>query len=157
MGRKSREKKERRKAKAKKQNSNTNKAIEVHPVNEATLKEIVQKSSVDEQFQRIYNIFGVSDEDDAEVNMKNLQKYLEYLKNNIEMPCIVTGIEDMGCFGWEEYYNFGPGSKREYNKLKKKYPSFKDEYTLLGFHDDFDEDEGLYVDVQRISDKKNFL
>ena len=155
MGRKSREKKERR-AKAKKQNSNTNKAIEVHPINEATLKEIVQKSSVDEQFSRIYNILGVSDEDDAEVNMKNLQKYLEYLKDNIEMPCIVTGIEDMGCFGWEEYYNFGPGSEREYNKLKKKNPSFKDEYTLLGFHDDFDEEEGLYVDVQRISDKKKF-
>ena len=91
---------------------------------------IVQKSNVDEQFQRIYNIFGVSDEDDAEVNMENLQKYLEYLKDHIETPYIVTGIEDMGCFGWEEYYNFGPGSEREYNKLKKKYASFTDEYTL---------------------------
>ena len=155
MGKKSRKKKERRE-KVKNQNSHTKKAIIVHPITEAIPKEIVQKSSVDEQFQRIYNIFGVSDGDDAEVNMENLKKYLEYLKDNIETPCIVTGIEDMGCFGWEEYYNLGPGSEREYSKLKKKYPSFTDEYTLLGFHDDFDEEEGLYVDVQRISDKKKF-
>jgi hypothetical protein len=155
MGRKSRKKKERR-AKVKKQNSHTKNAIKAQPINEAIPKEIVQKSSVGEQFQRIYNIFGVSDEDDAEVNMENLQKYLEYLKDNIETPYIVTGIEDMGCFGWEEYYTFGPGSERKYNKLKKKYPSFTDEYRLLGFHDDFGEEEGLYVDVQRISDKKKF-
>jgi hypothetical protein len=155
MGRKSRKKKERR-AKVKKQTSHTKKAIKVHPVSETIPEEIVQKSSVDEQFQRIFSILGVSDEDDAVVNMENLQKYLEYLKANIETPYIVTGIEDMGCFGWEEYYNLGPGSQRKYNKLKKKYPSFTDEYTLLGFHDDFDEEEGLYVDVQRISDKKKF-
>jgi len=155
MGRKSRKKKERR-AKVKKQTTHTKKAIKVHPTTEAIPKEIVQKSGVDEQFQRIFNILGVSYEGDAEVNMENLQKYLEYLKDNLETPYIVTGIEDLGCFGWEEYYNFGPGSEREYNKLKKKYPSFTDEYTLLGFHDDFDEEEGLYVDVQRISDKKKF-
>jgi hypothetical protein len=34
-------------------------------------------------------------------------------------------------FGWEEFYNFGPGSKKEYQKLKKKYPSFRDDYELL--------------------------
>jgi hypothetical protein len=135
MGKKSREKKERG-AKAKEQNTQTNKAVEKNPINATKLKEVVQESSVDDQFQRICNILGVSNDDDAEVNMKNLQKYLEYLKDSIEMPCIVTGIEDMGCFGWEEYYNFGPGSEREYNKLKKKHPSFTDEYTLLGFHDD---------------------
>ena len=90
MGKKSRKKKERRE-KVKNQNSHTKKAIIVHPITEAIPKEIVQKSSVDEQFQRIYNIFGVSDGDDAEVNMENLKKYLEYLKDNIETPCIVTG------------------------------------------------------------------
>ena len=120
MGRKSREKKERR-AKVKNQTSHTKREKKVHPITEAIPKKIVQKSSVDEQFQRIFNIFGVSDENDAEVNMENLQKYLEYLKDNIETPYIVTGIEYMGCFvGWEEYYNFGPGSEREYNRLKKK-------------------------------------
>ena len=75
MGRKSRKKKERR-AKVKNQNSHTKKAIKVNPITQAIPKEILHKSSVDEQFQRIYDIFGVSDGDDAEVNMENLQKYL---------------------------------------------------------------------------------
>ena len=62
----------------------------------------------------------------------------------------------MGCFGWEEYYNLGPGSKREYEKLKKKYPSFKDKYELLCFNENFDDEEGLCVEVLRIDDKKKF-
>ncbi len=62
----------------------------------------------------------------------------------------------MGCFGWEEYYNWGPGSQQEYEKLKKKNPSFRDEYELLSFDEDFDEDEGLYVNVRRITDKINY-
>jgi hypothetical protein len=40
---------------------------------------------------------------------------MDYLKRNIEFPCQLTGIED---FPWEEYYVFGPGSKKEYEKLK---------------------------------------
>jgi hypothetical protein len=62
----------------------------------------------------------------------------------------------LGCFGWEEYYNWGPGSQKEYEKLKKKYPSFRNEYELLSFDEGFNEDEGLYVNVRRISDKKKF-
>lgn len=81
---------------------------------------------------------------------------MAYLKKEITFPVIVTGIEDLGCFGWEKFYNWGPGSKKEYEKLKKKYPSFRDEYELLSFNEDFDEEEGLYVNVQRISDKKKF-
>jgi len=155
MGKKSGKKKKNR-IKAEKQNPHISETTEVHPIEEATFNKTVQNSDVDEQWQRIFDILGVSNEDDADMNMENLQKYLVYLKKNIEMPCLVTGIEDTGCFGWESYYTFGPGSEREYNKSKKKYPSYTDEYKLLEFHENFDEEEGLYVDVERISDKKKF-
>ena len=128
-------------------------------IGKETLKDVILNSNVDSQYDRIYKVLNVeddADENNAAVNNENLDKYLAYLKKEIAFPIVLTGIEDMGCFGWEEFYNFGPGSKKEYDKLKKKYPSFRDEYELLGFSEEFDEEEGLYVNVQRISDKKKF-
>lgn len=61
----------------------------------------------------------------------------------------------MGYFGWEEYYTFGPGNKREYEKLKKTSASFTDTYELLGFDDELYE-EGIVVNVRRVSDKRKF-
>jgi len=120
-------------------------------------------TNADDQFERIYKILAVEiseyeddDDDKAAVSYENLEKYLKYLKKEIHLPVIVTGIEDMGCFRWEEYYNFGQGNKAEYENLKKKYPSFRDKYLLLSIIEEFDEDEGLYAEVQRISDKKKF-
>jgi hypothetical protein len=60
---------------------------------------------------------------------------LHYLKENIELPCILTGIED---FPWEEKYVFGYGNKKEYEKLKKENPSFKDKFEILDFIEDED-------------------
>jgi len=60
----------------------------------------------------------------------------------------------MGCFAWEEYYTFGPGSERKYEKLKKKRASYTDMFELLSFDDDYDEDYGLVINVRRLSDKK---
>jgi hypothetical protein len=148
----------------KKKKSRGKKSGSIHPknshaINQEALKDTILSSNVDDQYNRIYKILGVEDvenENNAAVNYKNLEKYLAYLNNEVTFPIIVTGIEDLGCFGWEEYYNWGPGSKKEYEKLMKKYPSFRDEYELLSFDEDFDEDEGLYVNVQRISDKKKF-
>jgi len=153
-----------RKKSKKKKKSRKKKSGPIHPKNshaidQETLKDIISNSNVDDQYDRIYKILDVEDvedENNAAVNYENLGKYLAYLKNQIPFPIIVTGIEDLGCFGWEEYYNWGPGSQKEYEKLKKKNPSFRDEYELLSFAEDFYEDEGLYVNVQRISDKKNF-
>jgi hypothetical protein len=34
-------------------------------------------------------------------------------------------------FRWEEYYVFGPGYQKEYEKLKKKNPSYTDHYQIL--------------------------
>ena len=62
----------------------------------------------------------------------------------------------MGCFAWEEYYTFGPGSERKYEKLKKKRASYTDTYELLGFDDEVDPEDGLLVHVRQLSDKKQF-
>jgi hypothetical protein len=131
-----------------------------------TLKNITLGSNAGDQDERIYNVLdvevGEDDDDDdaaavnAAVNDKNLKKYLEHLKKETIFPVTVTGIEDMGCFGWEEFYTWGPGDKAEYENLKKKYPSFTDKYELLRFNEDFDLDEGLYAEVKRISDRKKF-
>jgi hypothetical protein len=127
------------------------------PISDAEMMtDIVGEDNFDAQLERILKILGVSSEDDAEVNWENLNTYFDYLEENIKLPFKLTGIEDMGCFGWEEYYTFGPGSKREHEKLKKQYPSYTDKYELLGFSDEIIEDEGIYVHVKRISDRKKF-
>ncbi len=117
-----------------------------------TLVKISTESSGDEQDDRILKVLKVRSENEAGVNRVNLEKYFEYLKNNIEMPCILTGIESAGCFSWEEYYTFGPGKRKKYEKLKRKYPSYTDKYELVSF-DGFDEDEGIFVQVITICDK----
>ncbi len=108
------------------------------------------------QKKRILAVFEVDNKDEIIVNKENLKKYMDYLKVHTKMPCILTGIEDLGCFAWEERYRFGERNKREYEREKKIQPSFTDEYKLLGFDDDLDHWKGLFVDVQRISDKKKF-
>ena len=51
----------------------------------------------------------------------------------------------------------GSGSKKEYEKLKKKQPSYKDTFSLISFESDLDENNGILVKVDRLSDKKKFL
>ena len=156
MGKKSIKKKKKQKTK-KREKIESITATNTQPINQEDLNKLIDSSSVDKQYERILGILDVQSEEEAIVNEENLEKYLMYLREKIEMPCIVTGIEDLGCFGWEEYYNFGPGNRREYEKLKIKYPSFRDEYLLLEFDDDLDKEEGLHAHVQRISDKKKFI
>jgi len=161
MGRKSRTKKERRKQREQAQQAKMasgNTSLQKGDEQEVLRKVLTERaeSGLDKQTDRILAVLGVSSEDDAEVNDETLETYFDYLKEHLEIPCTITGIEDMGCFGWEEYYTFGPGNQREYERLKKKYPSYTDEYELLGFSDDFDEEEGIFVHVRRISDKKKF-
>ena len=109
---------------------------------------------LDNQDQRIANIFGAKAVPD--VTPETLTRYLAYLQQHLTFPCQLTGIEDLGCFSWEEYYTFGPGSKKEYEQLKKTRASYTDTYELLGFDDEVDPDDGLLVHVRRLSDKKTF-
>ena len=111
-------------------------------------------SDFDKQEKRIAKVF---DENEApSVSNDTLATYLEYLKKNVKIPCRITGIEDMGYFGWEEYYTLGPGSEREHKRLRKTKASFRDTFELLDLDDDVSE-AGIVVNVTRVSDKKKFV
>lgn len=88
-----------------------------------------------------------------EVSNETLNTYLQYIKANIDSNCEITGIED---FEWEEYYIFGPGSKKEYEKLRKTKPSYMDRYMIISFENEPGEDYGILVNLKRISDSKEF-
>jgi len=106
----------------------------------------------EKQEKRITAILGTKKLD---VTRKTLSTYLKYLKSHVEIPCQLTGIED---FEWEEAYVFGFGSKKEYEELKKTQPSYKDKFDLIKFIDEIDDYyDGIFVDVQRVSDKKKFV
>ena len=106
----------------------------------------------EKQDKRIIAILGTKKLD---ATRKTMKTYLEYLKKHVEMPCQLTGIED---FEWEECYVFGFGSKKEYEELRKTQPSYKDKYNLIKFVNDIDDYyDGIFVHVQRLSDKREFV
>ncbi len=105
---------------------------------------------MDEHDKRVAAILG---DDNLGVREKSLAKYRNYLKGNLSFPCLLTGIED---FLWEEYYVFGPGDEGKYEELKKTRPSYTDEFELVDIDDEASLDDGLIVQVQRISDRKKF-
>ena len=108
-------------------------------------------NEVDRQLKRIARIF---DKDEPpEVNEETLMIFLDHLRRNVELPCILTGSED---FEWEEYYVIGPGSKKEHERLRKTQASYLDAFELIGFDDEVNEDQGILVHVRRTSDKKRF-
>lgn len=109
-------------------------------------------ANLDKQDQRIADIFGT--EDVPDVTEETLERYLEHLKQNLEFPCQVTGIES---FEWEEYYMYEDGREKEHERLRKTRPSCMDKYELLSFDNDIDPEDGILVNVRRISDKKTFV
>src|SRR5215813_9930898 len=70
-----------------------------------------------------------------------------------KIPIALLGLSETNTIG---YYTFGPGSKKEYEQLKKTRASYTDTYALLGFNDEVDPDDGLLVHVRRLADKKKF-
>ena len=106
---------------------------------------------MDDQDERIASVFDA--EEIPEVSYETLKIYLQHIKDNIDAACEITGIED---FEWEEYYIFGPGSKKEYEKLRKTRPSYMDRYKIISFDNDPDQDYGILVNLRRISDGKEF-
>jgi hypothetical protein len=91
--------------------------------------------------------------DDVSVNDENLTQYMNFLKENLKNPCILTGMED---FDWEEPYILGGWSKNEYEKLKKKNPSYTDEFEFIRLEKEYDDWKGIYASVRRISDNEIF-
>jgi hypothetical protein len=105
------------------------------------------------QFERIKKAF--STDEIPSVSASTIKTYFKYLENNLTCPCLLTGIESIGFFRWEERFSFGYGSQDEYEQLKKKQGSFHDIYELTEFEavaDNWD----IWVNVYRIPRRKRF-
>jgi hypothetical protein len=90
------------------------------------IADVLRRAAQDtrQQEKRIAAIFDK--QEIPKVNEDTLAIYLDYLKQHLDMPCLVTGIEDMGCFAWEERYRFLPDREAEYEARRKQEPSYKD-------------------------------
>ena len=100
------------------------------------------------------NISQILDSKDLSVTEENQDKFYDYLSEHINYPCILTGAED---FSWEEPYLFGIFDQEEYERLKKKRPSYTDHFKLVRLEDIIDDLRGILVKVKRIGDKKVFV
>jgi hypothetical protein len=89
----------------------------------------------------------------------NVKRYYLYIKENMTLPCMLTGIESMGYdFGWEEKYDFGYGSKKDRDAIRKNRASYHDTFEFLEFiPKEIDEYETIPVRVRRIDDNKIFI
>jgi len=114
-------------------------------------------SDYDEQSARIQSVFNL--DEIPEVSEEYLEHYRNWLKRKLTLPCLLTGIESMGYFGWEERYEFGYGSPKEYEETRKKQGSYKEHYELktldkakIGGAWDSD----ILAPVVRVADQKRF-
>ena len=121
------------------------------------LADILRRASLEreQQDRRIADIFGTQTV--PKVTEETLALYLSYLKQHLEVPCHLTGIESLGCFAWEASYIFGRRRPKEYARRKQQQPSYTDTYAFLNFEDAYDPYEGLAVKVKRVSDSKRFV
>ncbi|HBF88848.1 MAG TPA: hypothetical protein DDX39_09420 [Bacteroidales bacterium] len=113
-------------------------------------KEINARYSLDEEEKRILNVLKSND---STVTEKNQGVYFKFLEENIQKPCILTGMED---FDWEEPYILGGWSKNEYEKLKLTQPSYTDKFEFISLVEDIDDWKGILIKVKRLSDNKKF-
>jgi hypothetical protein len=121
------------------------------------LADILRRATLEKnnQDKRLAAIFGTQTV--PQVTEETLAIYLDYLKQHLEVPCQLTGIESLGCFAWEASYIFGRKRPKEYAQRKKHQPSYTDIYTFLSFAEEYDPYAGLAVKVKRGSDSKRFV
>ncbi len=121
------------------------------------LADIFRRATLEreQQDQRIADLFGAQTV--PKVTEETLAISLDYLKQHLEVPCLLTGIESRGCFAWEESYIFGRKRPKEYTQRKKQQPSYTDTYAFLSFEEEYDLYAGLAVTVQCVSDSKRFV
>ena len=121
------------------------------------LADIFRRATLEreQQDKRLADIFGTQTV--PKVTEETLALYLDYLKQHLEVPCQLTGIESRGCFAWEEAYIFGRRRPKEYAQRKQHQPSYTDIYAWLNFEDAYDPYDGLAVRVKRVSDRKRFV
>ena len=87
------------------------------------------------------------------VNSETLMIYGNYLKENLALPCYLTGRED---FSWEESYAFGYMSEKEHTERRKKRASYLDTFRLIEIIVDMNQWSEIGVTVQRMEDRKKF-
>src|SRR5215475_10213973 len=89
------------------------------------LADILRRASLEraQQDRRIADIFGTHTV--PKVTEETLAIYLDYLKQHLEVPCQLTGIESLGCFAWEASDIFGRRRPKEYAQHKKQQPSYR--------------------------------
>jgi len=116
------------------------------------LADVLRRATLERNHQdtRIADIFGTPTV--PKVTEETLAIYLNYLKQHLEVPCQLTGIESLGCFAWEASYIFGRKRPKEYAQRKQHQPSYTDTYACLSFEDAYDAYAGLAVTVKRVSD-----
>ena len=121
------------------------------------IADILRRATLEreQQDQRLVDIFGTQTV--PKVTEETLAIYLDYLKQHLEFPCQLTGIESQGCFAWEASYIFGRRRPKEYAQRKQHQPSYTDTYAFLSFEDAYDPYDGLAVTVKRVSDGKRFV
>ena len=105
--------------------------------------------------RRIFDLIGNEDIERDEAT----QLWYRHLLSNLKLPCDVTGIED---FQWEEFYVVGPGSKAEYQKLRKSRPSYRDVFELIAIYANCVSEWMMFYDdlkahVRRKTDGKQFI
>jgi len=98
---------------------------------------------------------GQKIEDLPDVSLEMLEKYFQYLSQNVKGNLLLTGQESMGYFAWEEKFDFGYGSQKEYDQLRKQKASYHDKFKLLRLKN-IDPSYGIIAAVSRISDNKKF-
>ena len=121
------------------------------------LADILRRAHLEreQQDQRLADLFGAQTV--PKVTEETLAISLDHLKQHLEVPCLLTGIESWGCFAWEASYIFGRKRPKEYAQRKKQQPSYTDTYAFLSFEEEYDPYAGLAVTVQRVSDSKRFV
>ena len=97
------------------------------------------------QEQRILEILGA---DNLHVTLRSLTQYRDYLRVNLDTPCVMTGIDGLP---WEEKYVFASEA------LKEEQPARADIYELKRFEDTIDQITGILVKVKRVKDNRRFI
>ncbi len=111
---------------------------------------------MDEQSQRIDAVLGDSTERGF---AEAVGVFFAYLRQNLVLPCEVTGTED---FRWEESYFLGLGDPKEHARMKKSRPSYQDHFELQEIENGVESEWMLYAGediaahVRRKSDGKEF-
>jgi hypothetical protein len=112
-------------------------------------------SNFDAQRARIMQVFAA--DKIPHVTETTLTVYCAYLAHNLACPCLLTGIESLGFFSWEERFMFGRGTKAEHERLRRENGSFRDQYELPVFDGRYDEAwRDLVVNVRRVPGRKRF-